>query len=262
MASRNAAIRTLLAHYPVDIERSDGSVVRGSRRTSRIFRVWLEESLRLESRQSFEAYDGGDVVDVGAFHGWYALLLAPRARAGDSFVELEPDTRAFPGLLANLEEIARWHPDLRLHALATPVGNGKPTRVEWPMGPTGHPSFSATDDAGGTPAVTVDAICRALKIRPTFMKIDVEGAEAFVIEGMDETLDTHSPLVMLEIHPQWQPAGYSVDWLIDRMKRHGYVGRDLGDQALVRRILWSKRESTVTAGVRTRTQGDTAKPHS
>ena len=242
LVRRNNAVRTFLDHYPVDIRRSDGSVVQGSRRTSRIFHLWQEQqSLQFESRQSFEAYEGGDVVDVGAFHGWYALLLAPRARSGDSFVELEPDGRAFPDLLANLEEISRWHPDLRLHALPTAVGNGKPTRVEWPMGPRWHPSFSSSDDARGTPTVTVDGICRTLKINPTFIKIDVEGAEAFVLEGMDETLDSHAPLVMLEIHSQWQPVGYSVDWLIDRMKRHGYVGRDLPDQPVARQVLWSKR---------------------
>jgi FkbM family methyltransferase len=240
LVRRTDAGRTFLDHYLVDIRRSDGSVVRGSRQTSRIFEIWREEWLEEESRQSFEAYEGGDVVDVGAFHGWYALLLSPRARPGDSFLELEPDSRAFPVLLATLEEISRWHPDLRLHALPTAIGNGKPTSVEWPMGPEGHPSFSSSNDASGTPTVTVDGICRTLELKPTFVKIDVEGAEAFVLEGMDETLDTHAPLVMLEIHPRWQPAGYSVDWLIDRMKRHGYVGRELVDQAAARRMLWSK----------------------
>jgi FkbM family methyltransferase len=196
--------------------------------------------LQAESEEVFAAYEGGDFLDVGAFHGWYAVLLAPRTRSGDSFVELEPDNRAFPELLGNLEEISRWYPDLRLNALPTAVGNGKPTRVEWPMGVGGHPSFLSSEDSGGTPTITVDAICRTLKIKPTFIKIDVEGAEAFVLEGMEETLDTHAPVVMLEIHPQWQPAGYSVDWLTDRMKRHGYVGRDLVNQAEAQRVLWSK----------------------
>lgn len=243
LAGRHSLVRTLSDHYPVDIHRPDGSVVRGSRRTARIFDVWREEFLAVESKQAFEAYEGGDLVDVGAFHGWYALLLAPRAQPGDSFLELEPDDRAFPTLLSHLEEISRWHPHLRLHALASAIGNGKPTRVEWPMGRAGHPSFSSSEEVGGTPTVTIDGLCRTLKIEPSFIKIDVEGAEAFVLEGMDETLDSCAPVVMLEIHPQWQPVGYSVDWLIDRMKRHGYVGRDLVDQPVARRMLWSKRRS-------------------
>ena len=214
LVRRNEVVRTFLDHYPVDIRRSDGSVVRGSRRTSRIFQLWREESLQRESTQSFAAYEGGDVIDVGAFHGWYALLLAPRARSGDSFVELEPDSRAFPDLLANLEEISRWHPGLRLHALPTAIGNGKPTRVEWPMGPGGHPSFCSPDDASGTPTVTVDGICRTLDIKPTFIKIDVEGAEAFVLEGMDETLDSHAPLVMLET-----PSRVAAGWILSRRAR-------------------------------------------
>jgi FkbM family methyltransferase len=238
---QNDVVRAILDHFPVDIRQADGSVVPGSRRTSRIFRIWQEEALHKESRQAFEAYEGGDLLDVGAFHGWYALLLAPRARSGDAFVELEPDGRAYAELLANLEAIARWYPTLRLHALPTAIGNGKPMRIEWPMGPDGHPSFSSSNDASGIPTTTVDAICQTLKVKPAFIKIDVEGAEAFVLEGMDETLDSHAPTVMLEIHPKWQPAGHSVDGLIERLKRHGYSGRDLAEQPLARRMLWSKR---------------------
>jgi len=237
----NNVARTLLDHYPVRIEQLGGSMVTGSRRIARIFDRWLgDPEFRTESVQALEAYQGGDLVDVGAFHGWYALLFAPRARAGDSFVELEPDGRAFPELLGNMQEISVWYPDIRLHTLPIAVGNGRPTRVEWPMGPDGHPSFSS-DGAGGVSTLTLDKLCQTLNIKPAFVKIDVEGAEAFVLEGMDEVLDRHAPTVMLEIHPKWQPANYSVEWLTERMKRHGYHDRLLYDQPLARRVLWQRR---------------------
>ena len=237
---RNDVARTLLDHYPVRIEQLAGSVVTGSRRTSQIFNVWHgNPETRTESVQSLEAYEGGDLVDIGAFHGWYALLFAPRARPGDSFVELEPDSRAFPELLANLQEISRWYPHIHLHALPLAVGNGKPMKVEWPMGPNGHPSFSS-DGASGTPTLTLDKLCETLQIKPSFVKIDVEGAEAFVLEGMDEVLDRYAPVVMLEVHPQWQPANYSVEWLTERMKKHGYRDRELCNQPVARRVLWRR----------------------
>jgi FkbM family methyltransferase len=237
---RNPVAQTLLDNYPVRIQRMDGSSVTGTRRASRIFGLWSgDRDLRAESVQALEAYEGGDLVDVGAFQGWYSLLLAPRARPGDSLVSIEPDRRAFPELLANLDEIARWSPDLRLHALNIAVGNGKPMRVEWPLGPDAHPSFSS-DAGAGEPTPTLDSLTDALKLKPAFVKIDVEGAEAFVLEGMDQVLDRHAPVVMLEIHPQWQPQGYTVDGLIQRMKKHGYRDTVLSDQPLARRVLWRK----------------------
>jgi len=244
---RSDFARTLLDQYPVRIEQLGGEAVTGSRRISRIFNHWYgNPETRTESTQSLEAYEGGDLVDVGAFHGWYALLFAPKARPGDSFVELEPDGRAFSELLGNMQEISRWYPDIRLHTLPIAVGNGRPTRVEWPMGPDGHPSFSSdstagSDGAAGAPStLTLDKLCETLKIKPTFVKIDVEGAEAFVLEGMDEVLDRYAPVVMLEVHPQWQPANYSVEWLMERMKKHGYHDRELCNQPLARRILWRR----------------------
>jgi FkbM family methyltransferase len=237
---RNSVARTFLDHYPVRIEQLGGPAVIGSRHTSQIFNVWHRiPEFRTESIQSLEAYEGGDLVDVGAFHGWYALLFAPRARPGDSFVELEPDGRAFSELLGNMQEVSRWYPELRVHSLPIAVGNGKPTRIEWPMGPDGHPSFSS-DGATGAPTITLDRLCETLQIKPAFIKIDVEGAEAFVLEGMDEVLDRHTPVVMLEIHPQWQPPHSSVESLMARMRKHGYRDRELCRQPLAQRILWRR----------------------
>jgi FkbM family methyltransferase len=235
------AVRTLLDHYPVRIRQLAGPVVTGSRHTKQIFKHWQgDPSTLAESAQSLEAYEGGDVIDVGAFHGWYALLFAPRARPGDAFLELEPDARAFPELLGNLQEVSRWYPHVRLHALPLAVGNGKPMRIEWPMGPDVHPAISS-DGTTGDPTVTLDGLCESLNLKPTFVKIDVEGAEAFVLEGMDRLLERHAPTVMLEIHPQWQPANYSVEWLMARMRKHGYQDRLLAEQPLARRILWQRR---------------------
>jgi FkbM family methyltransferase len=242
LVRRSDLARTLLDQYPVPIRHLAGAALTGSRRISKLFRLWAGDALMLaESLQSLDAYHGGDVLDVGAFHGWYALLLAPRARPGDCFVEVEPDKRAFPELLSNMEAIARWYPDVRLCTMPVAVGNGKPVRVEWPMGPEGHPTFSSDAATGGEPTLTLDALCLAMGLRPTFVKIDVEGAEAYVLEGMDQLLDRHRPVVMLEIHPQWQPRPYSVDWLMERMKRHGYQARELAEQPLARRVLFTGR---------------------
>jgi hypothetical protein len=45
-----------------------------------------------------EAYRGGDVIDVGAFHGWYAS-------PGDALVSIEPDAAAYATLMQHLAEL-------------------------------------------------------------------------------------------------------------------------------------------------------------
>jgi hypothetical protein len=52
----------------------------------RMFDEWRSSAeLAAESQQVFENYDGGDILDVGAFQGWYPLLLAKKARPGRDF---------------------------------------------------------------------------------------------------------------------------------------------------------------------------------
>jgi hypothetical protein len=81
--------------------------------------------------------------------------------------------------------------------------------VTFPEG-SGHPRFSSADDADAAATGTVDAFVEQMGLRPTFVKVDVEGAEYFVLRGMRATLRTWRPRLMLEVHPAWQPEGVAV----------------------------------------------------
>lgn len=73
---------------------------------------------------------------------------------------------------------------------------------------------------------------------PTVVKIDVEGAEYGVLEGMSETLHDHRPRLYVETHPQFLPdfgrtdddvievlrdAGYQLDMLDHRADNQGWT---------------------------------------
>jgi FkbM family methyltransferase len=73
-------------------------------------------------------------------------------------------------------------------------------------------------------AVTIDAEVATGRPAPTVMKIDVEGAEAVVLEGAAQVLRERRPVVVCEIHEALharvhpaerllKEAGYSVRWL-------------------------------------------------
>jgi FkbM family methyltransferase len=194
----------------------------------RLARIWATfAATRRESETSYDAYEGGDFLDIGAFEGWYSVLLAPRAADGDTFVSIEPDERAFPQLQSTLAMLAGVFPHVRFVPIPKAAGDGRPVAVSFPRGTEGHPRFSAVENGGdGVATVAVDRLVEQLGLSPRFVKIDVEGAEYFALRGLQEVLAEHHPRVVLEVHPEWQPEGVSVPEITALLERHGYRGRD------------------------------------
>lgn len=59
--------------------------------------------------------------------------------------------------------------------------------------------------------------------KPTHVKIDVEGAEVEVIQGMKDLLGTHKPTLYIEIHPkEIRNLGYHTNDLLDQLTEYGY----------------------------------------
>lgn len=212
---------------PVPVRLFDGVRRIGTPRLWLLAGVWRRlPALRDESQNVYDAYRGGDVIDVGAFQGWYTTLLAPKAAAGDRFVSFEPDPGAYRVLLQNLSAVGAMFPALKLWAVPEAVGDGSPVAVTDPS--SHHPSFRAGAETGARSS-TIDEVVEAAGLRPTFVKVDVEGAESFVLAGMRRTLERHRPVVMLEVHPFWQPDGVTVDDVTDPLAALGYRWREIGD---------------------------------
>ena len=203
-------------------------------------RVWQLYGVE-ESRQAVAAYHGGDLLDVGAFHGWYSVLLAPRAGARDRFVSFEPDPEAVDSLRATVRDLGRIFPSLELLVVTEPVGDGNAVGVQHPAGDGGHPRFGPATDGGGTRSRTVDTYVADHGLRPRLVKVDVEGAELAVLAGMGETLAKHRPTVMLEVHDAWLPNGASAAEVERHLVDAGYTGETVEESAISRRQLWRPR---------------------
>ncbi len=218
-------MREVIEALPKSVTLLDGRRRTGSVRLWRLVRSWQgNPGGPEESQGAFDAYEGGDVLDVGAYEGWYSVLLAPKARSGDQFISFEPDARMFADLLATQSSLGRLFPDLRLWAVPQPVGDGSPTELQWPEeGVEGHPRFAggAGDDA--PPSMTIDRFVADTGLQPRFVKIDVEGAEWFVLRGMTGTLERHHPVVMLELHPHYLPDGVEPAAVEAILRDRGYT---------------------------------------
>lgn len=238
---RTSAVgRALLDQSPRRVRLYDGSVRVVPRKVARLFELWQSGAgTHAESCHAYAAYEGGDFLDVGAFHGWYSWLLAPKARPGDSFVSFEPDLGSFPTLLHNLSVLASFYPGVGFHALPSPVGDGRSVGVSFPLGEAMHPRVTSVDGTcGGPRTLALDAFVRAAGLRPAFVKVDVEGAEHCVLSGMQETLREFRPVVLLELHPLFQPEGIGLADVCALLSRHGYTGTDVDVAEVAIRQIW------------------------
>jgi FkbM family methyltransferase len=169
--------------------------------------AWLREVIR----------PGMTVIDIGANVGQMTLemadLVGPRGRV----VAIEPA----PGNLACLRQHVeangfsdRVHivraacsatdgGSVTLHvaldqATSSSLGSGHTIMGKPPL-KTSFPGLRMTELA--VPTVSVDQLCAMMKLEPSVIKIDVEGAELLVLEGARQTMRTHKPAVRVGFHP-------------------------------------------------------------
>jgi FkbM family methyltransferase len=235
-------LRRRLEPLPFPTRFSDGTIRLTTARVALLRRVWAYIPVcAVESRHALNAYPGGDVLDVGAFHGWYSVLLAPKANPGDRLVSFEPDPHALPMLRKMLRDLGRQFPFVGLVIVTEPVGDGSAVAPHDPGAGTDHPRFSQSDEAGARPSLTIDDYVGEHRLRPTLIKIDTEGAELAVLRGARATLEEYRPAVMLEIHPAWQPDGIDAAEVEDLMHEVGYESTTYQDVSIARRQLWLPR---------------------
>jgi FkbM family methyltransferase len=137
--------------------------------------------------------DPGDVVwDVGAHHGYVTLCAAARAGDAGRIHAFEPSARN----RRILERHVRWNRMSRVgvhaHALSSFEGEsmlgGGPTSKSNALGQDGGELVSVRTGA----SLIASGECRA----PSFLKLDVEGEEGAVVEGLGRALPLDARLLI------------------------------------------------------------------
>ncbi|OGG41020.1 hypothetical protein A2118_02125 [Candidatus Kaiserbacteria bacterium GWA2_50_9] len=145
----------------------------------------------------------GDVcVDVGANVGFYTLLFSALVGERGRVYAFEPTPRTFGILRKNSSD----KQNVTLVNVALMEMEGERNLADYGAEKSGlNTVLPKSSNNGIRPSLlsvevmTLDSYCFVHNIRPTFIKIDVEGAEEMVLMGGRKTLAEHHPVLIVEV---------------------------------------------------------------
>ncbi len=157
----------------------------------------------------------GDVfVDIGAHYGYFSLLASTLVGSSGRVVAFEAAPATFPVLKTNTREAT----NVSAHHLALADRDALLSFYEFP---NLYPEYNTLDISQfegkkwfaqyapktvKIPAVRLDTFLTEMELRPTMLKIDVEGAEDKVVLGAQTSLAAQTPVVILEYVSQQRGA--------------------------------------------------------
>jgi FkbM family methyltransferase len=185
---------------------------------------------------------GDVIVDAGGFLGAYAIVEARWAGPTGRVVTFEPSPRSAAVARAHFE----MNPEgsritLIEAAVADRAGTARlavhdePYRNQIIRGEAkaSYYNEASCHNEGACHSVevtTIDDVCRELEIRPTLIRMDIQGAELAALEGAREIIRTGRGTlrIVVEMHPQlWQSFGVTPSTARERLEALGLRARPL-----------------------------------
>jgi FkbM family methyltransferase len=167
----------------------------------------------------------GEVVfDIGANVGLYTILLAKVVGDGGHVIAFEPENQTYAHLLENVELNGLTN----VRCFRKALGERSGQAVLYSNEAIGGASLLRTPEGRG-PGEVVDIVegdrlvlAENLPL-PRAVKIDVEGYEHAVIQGLRRTLGHHAcELVCCEVHPRGSPADAKLATVEELLRSFGF----------------------------------------
>jgi len=177
---------------------------------------------------------GDCCYDVGANVGDVSVFLARLVGPRGNVIAFEPVLVMYEALRAAIERDS--HPKAPI--ITYPYGlaeSKKETDINVPKGLFGMGSMAPREnwskvqethqiDTYNCRFIPLDSfIAQEKQFTPDFIKIDVEGAELYVLQGATELLNRCRPLMLIEVFAPWERAfGYGPWEVFTFLMDHGY----------------------------------------
>jgi FkbM family methyltransferase len=168
---------------------------------------------------------GDTIWDVGANVGHYSVIFAKLAGPDGKVIAIEPSSSSLPALLALKED----HQTIQVENVALSNTDGEATFYLNEQGNSvveGLSRASAGECARETRVQVMRGDTLAADAPPNLIKVDVEGFEMEVIEGLSQTLpDQRLHTVAIEVHfSTLAHRGHSdaPRWICDTLRANGF----------------------------------------
>ncbi|MGC1414260.1 MAG: FkbM family methyltransferase [Candidatus Acidiferrum sp.] len=197
-----------------------------------LYKRWYEDPFWALAKRRPELFSGGDILDIGANIGYTACVFAAARKAPGKIYAFEPDLASFVTLK---EIILRNRLTDAVEIFNTAVGSAEGSLEFWHNEEHSADHRVVTEQFKSsrpspkritTVAVTsVDNFVAARNLRDVaFIKIDVQGYELAVCEGMRKTLERFPSLcVAFEYAPDgMRELGFDPAALLDFFRSAGF----------------------------------------
>lgn len=160
-------------------------------------------------------YESKTVWDVGAFMGYHALAFAALVGEQGRVVTFEPNPFNVERIRMNLERSPDLAPRVTVvtdalsnedgqtaftFSSSVDTGNSSGSHIAGAFAPEVSSVYESFEQITVN-TVRADTLLREGRVPvPSLIKMDVEGAEAMVLEGAVEMLSTARPTLLLEVH--------------------------------------------------------------
>lgn len=181
---------------------------------------------------------GDFAVDLGANHGWFALVMAHAVGAAGRVWAIEPGA----AMVAALESNLKLNADLPItvHRVAVADTGGEVLLHHFADLPHGHASTSTLGyesfDTERVRCHALDDLLAGAGTPPTLVKMDVEGSELAVLQGAASLLAKRASMWAVEVNYEtsaafgYAPAdllsAFSDDHTVFRVQERGLVPED------------------------------------
>ncbi len=179
-----------------------------------LYKRWLEDPFVALGKRYPELFTGGNILDVGANVGYTAAVFARLLSPSYKVFAFEPDQRNFEKLVA----VAGWR-GVEVEPVNSAVG-AEPGELKFWVNSSHHGDHRILtdtwkdsgvvkpEDVTTVPVTSLDDFCRQRSMldKIAFVKIDVQGYELAVCEGMRALLEAN-PTIAVAV--EYMPAVFT-----------------------------------------------------
>jgi len=174
-----------------------------------------------------QIFDGNVVVDIGASIGYYTVLFAKIVGEKGQVFAFEPEHENFNILKKNIEVNNFKNVVIENIAISDKIGH-LPLKVE----KDGSHKIIYDDSKENMyeiKSTTLDEYFKQFDNKIDFIKMDAEGSEYFILQGMKKILEKQSDLkIMTEFNPPFlRQAGIEPEKYIKKLLENGFLLYDL-----------------------------------